>query len=336
VWMGGTVLATYLVSGPPLANPNDPGNPLPNSTLHFYLNDPLGTRRVQTDYAGVLEQTCASLPYGNGETCTPYPTEHLFTGKERDAESGNDYFGARYYASSIGRFLSPDWSAKVAPVPYANLDDPQSLNLYTFVLNNPLSFVDLDGHRMDCTETPIKGPDGKIIDITTCTVTPDPPTDSSQQCDELCQEAQGEQRPAENGLAKSNAPNSVFNRFLNYEKRVVSCNLDTLKKNGVAVGLDATSLGADVFGPEEQYAKLAVGLTLSTGAMINSAANRDMTGTGLGMASYLKAPTELAATSAGWAWAKWIPGAGAIMDGYSAYHDISLGMGDYNRCMAGH
>jgi RHS repeat-associated protein len=46
-----------------------------------------------------------------------------FTGKERDTESGNDYFGARYYASSMGRFMSQDWSAKVAPVPYAKLDN---------------------------------------------------------------------------------------------------------------------------------------------------------------------------------------------------------------------
>jgi RHS repeat-associated protein len=68
------------------------------------------------------------------------------TGKERDSESGNDYFGARYYASSMGRFMSPDWAAKVAPVPYAKLDDPQSLNLYSYVLNNPLSRVDADGH----------------------------------------------------------------------------------------------------------------------------------------------------------------------------------------------
>ena len=47
------------------------------------------------------------------------------SGKERDAESGNDYFGARYYASNMGRFMSPDWSAKIEPVPYAKLDDPQ-------------------------------------------------------------------------------------------------------------------------------------------------------------------------------------------------------------------
>jgi RHS repeat-associated protein len=42
------------------------------------------------------------------------------TGKERDTESGNDYFGARYYASSMGRFMSPDWSAKEDPVAYAD------------------------------------------------------------------------------------------------------------------------------------------------------------------------------------------------------------------------
>jgi len=68
------------------------------------------------------------------------------TGKERDAESGNDYFGARYYASSMGRFMSPDWSAKATPVPYAKLDSPQSLNLYGYMRNNPLGGVDQDGH----------------------------------------------------------------------------------------------------------------------------------------------------------------------------------------------
>jgi len=71
------------------------------------------------------------------------------TGKERDTESGNDYFLARYYNSNTGRFLSPDWSATEDPVPYANLDNPQSLNLYSYVLNNPLSRDDPNGHA-DC------------------------------------------------------------------------------------------------------------------------------------------------------------------------------------------
>ena len=69
-----------------------------------------------------------------------------FTGKERDQESGNDYFGARYYTSSMGRWMSPDWSAKIEPVPYAKLDDPQTLNLYQYERNNPLGGFDADGH----------------------------------------------------------------------------------------------------------------------------------------------------------------------------------------------
>jgi RHS repeat-associated protein len=72
------------------------------------------------------------------------------TGKERDTESGLDYFGARYMASTMGRFMSPDWAAKAEPVPYAKLDNPQSLNLYSYVLNNPLSLTDADGHVGKC------------------------------------------------------------------------------------------------------------------------------------------------------------------------------------------
>ncbi len=59
------------------------------------------------------------------------------TGKERDTESGNDYFGAaRYYASSMGRWLSPD----PLGMAFADPTDPQSLNHYAYVLNNPLIF----------------------------------------------------------------------------------------------------------------------------------------------------------------------------------------------------
>jgi RHS repeat-associated protein len=71
-----------------------------------------------------------------------------FTGKERDTESGLDYFGARYYASSMGRWMSPDWSANEEPVPYSKLDNPQTLNLYSYVVNNPLSQLDDDGHEI--------------------------------------------------------------------------------------------------------------------------------------------------------------------------------------------
>jgi RHS repeat-associated protein len=69
-----------------------------------------------------------------------------YTGKERDSESGLDYFGARYYASNMGRWMSPDWASKPEAVPYSDLENPQSLNLYGYEGNNPLSKADKDGH----------------------------------------------------------------------------------------------------------------------------------------------------------------------------------------------
>jgi RHS repeat-associated protein len=118
---------------------------------NFDLNDWLGTKRVEVGTNG-CHSNYLSLVFGNGlqptsdGNCPVDGTEHHFTGKERDTEAGNDYFGARYYSSSMGRFMSPDWSAKEDPVPYAKLDDPQSLNLYAYVMNNPLSRIDPDGH----------------------------------------------------------------------------------------------------------------------------------------------------------------------------------------------
>jgi len=66
-----------------------------------------------------------------------------FTGKERDT-SGNDYFGARYYSSALGRWMSPDPSGQT----YAEMTNPQSFNLYAYVMNNPL--VNLDPIGLDC------------------------------------------------------------------------------------------------------------------------------------------------------------------------------------------
>ena len=63
-----------------------------------------------------------------------------FTGKERDPESGLDYFGARYYGSALGRFTSTDPSRLSAFI-----DSPQSWNMYAYSYNNPLSFVDKNG-----------------------------------------------------------------------------------------------------------------------------------------------------------------------------------------------
>ena len=63
-----------------------------------------------------------------------------FTGQPRDAETGLDYFGARYMSSAQGRFTSPD-----APFADQHADDPQSWNLYSYVRNNPVRHTDPTG-----------------------------------------------------------------------------------------------------------------------------------------------------------------------------------------------
>ena len=67
-------------------------------------------------------------------------------GKDHDTESNLDYFYARYYSETLGRFMTPDWAAAPAAVPYAAYGDPQSLNLYAYVQNNPLTGIDATGH----------------------------------------------------------------------------------------------------------------------------------------------------------------------------------------------
>lgn len=80
------------------------------------------------------------MPFGDALSSIGTDPTH-FTGKERDTESGLDYFEARYYASSMGRFMSPD---PILSTPM-HLLDPQRWNKYAYVLNKPLSMTDPDG-----------------------------------------------------------------------------------------------------------------------------------------------------------------------------------------------
>jgi RHS repeat-associated protein len=89
----------------------------------------------------------------------------FLTLKERDNETGLDYFLARYYSSVQGRFTSPDeftggpdelfdftGIAAENPTFYADVTHPQSLNKYQYCLNNPLNYVDPDGHQQALTQ----------------------------------------------------------------------------------------------------------------------------------------------------------------------------------------
>ncbi len=118
------------------------------STAQYYVQDPLDSTRVLTTNTGVVCYDADFYPFGGESTITNTCTQnnYKFEGKERDTETGNDNFGARYYSNRFGRWLSADWSNVPVAVPYANLSNPQTLNLYSMVSDDPESFADLNGH----------------------------------------------------------------------------------------------------------------------------------------------------------------------------------------------
>jgi RHS repeat-associated protein len=116
--------------------------------IYYYAEDMLGSSRSIVQDGQTSPCFDADFyPFGGEHdiaiTCSQ---NYKFEGKERDTETNNDDFGARYYSSRLGRWLSADWSSVPVPVPYANLTNPQTLNLYAMVSDNPETFADLDGH----------------------------------------------------------------------------------------------------------------------------------------------------------------------------------------------
>ena len=134
---------------------------LPTNAVSYYFSDHLRTASVITDSGGNIKSESDFYPWGGELQLSNNDTNrYKFTGKERDGESGLDYFGARYYSNGLSRFLTPDWAAKAAAIPYADLKDPQSLNLYSYVRNRPTVLVDLDGHEDSTSPPPVL--DGQI------------------------------------------------------------------------------------------------------------------------------------------------------------------------------
>ena len=119
-----------------------------DNKTYFPHTDWLGSEHARSDPGGLVCESSTTLPFGdhlaNLGTCDPSPNH--FTGKPRDTETNLDYFGARYYSSMMGRFVTADWSATPTAVPYAQLTAPQSLNLYGYVQGNPATDVDAEGH----------------------------------------------------------------------------------------------------------------------------------------------------------------------------------------------
>jgi RHS repeat-associated protein len=102
--------------------------------------DHLGSTRVVTDGSGAIVSQHDFHPFGEEIAPTFDYSTKRFTGHERDEETGLDYMSARYYGSSLGRFLSVDPSRRSVQAMA-----PQTWNRYSYAVNNPINRVDPDG-----------------------------------------------------------------------------------------------------------------------------------------------------------------------------------------------
>jgi RHS repeat-associated protein len=113
------------------------------SRLLYYASDQINSTRIVTDNNGNVVYSAAHEPYGGTQKTWPstYDPSPKFSGKERDDESGLDYFGARYYDHGLYRFLSADPAGPSESQKY----DLVRWNLYAYCGNNPTGYVDPNG-----------------------------------------------------------------------------------------------------------------------------------------------------------------------------------------------
>ena len=112
------------------------------STLFYFQGDHLGSSSIAMTQAGTsFYSRQMYYPYGAPRTTegSALPTDNTFTGQKSDDSTGLMFYNARYYDAALGRFIQPD---TIVPNPL----NPQSLNRFAYVLNNPLKYIDPTGH----------------------------------------------------------------------------------------------------------------------------------------------------------------------------------------------
>ncbi|MGB0383565.1 MAG: RHS repeat-associated core domain-containing protein [Ardenticatenaceae bacterium] len=135
-WRNGTLIKYYEVGGSRVAMRE-------GDTLSFILANQLTSTTVTLDSSGNVQSELRYHPFGqtrhsDGTT----PTNRRFTGQIQDQGTGLYYYNARYYNPELGRFIQAD---TIVPSP----GNPQSLNRYSYVYNNPLKYTDPTGHYSD-------------------------------------------------------------------------------------------------------------------------------------------------------------------------------------------
>ena len=122
----------------------EPPEGVKNPQVRYQLDNHLGSATMEVDNEGQLISYEEYFPYGGtafvaGRSLAEVKLKHYhYSGKERDAATGLYYYGARYYAHWLGRWMSCD--------PAGTID---GLNLYAFVGGNPIIYIDKEGKNFE-------------------------------------------------------------------------------------------------------------------------------------------------------------------------------------------
>lgn len=159
---GETTVFVYDAGGKLIGEYSTVVQPVQDAKTVYTTNDHLGSPRINTDGIGQVISRHDYHPFGEEVSRSGYGSDTIrkqFTGYERDGETGLDFAQARYFASSHGRFSSPDDFRFDT-----HQSSPQSWNLYSYARNNPMKLVDPQGmkvkvstrHNKDTNTTTVK------------------------------------------------------------------------------------------------------------------------------------------------------------------------------------
>jgi RHS repeat-associated protein len=145
-----TTIFVYNASGQLVAEYSTQTAQAQDAKVSYLTNDHLGSPRITTDANGQVISRRDFLPFGEEISRANYGTDSVrqkFTGYQRDEEIDEDFAEARYYNYKIGRFNSVD-----PLMASADINSPQTLNRYSYVMNNPLNLTDPTGMIAGCPE----------------------------------------------------------------------------------------------------------------------------------------------------------------------------------------
>lgn len=134
------IMKKYIYAGSAKVCSIEVAEPPVTGRLYYYHGDHLGSSSIITDENGSQVSHYEYTPYGTiAQIEGSDNTRYKFTGKQFFEDIGLYHYGARFYDSELGRFVTAD---TIVQAPY----DPQSLNRYTYCRNNPLNYIDPSGH----------------------------------------------------------------------------------------------------------------------------------------------------------------------------------------------